>query len=77
MNKRLDVTSVREKQEKNPREQRLHFILIRVLLFLACIAVSVGIWLTVHYVEHLKNEEAGENAPIAYAVTQSSSACNL
>lgn len=45
-----------EKQETAPRNQRLRFIFLRVLLFLACVAVSVGIWLTVHYAEHLRSE---------------------
>ena len=67
MNKRLhDQKGKNEKQEKNPREQRLHFILLRVLLFLACVAVSVGIWLAVHYVEHLEEGEHEQNgAPSA------------
>jgi flagellar basal body-associated protein FliL len=66
MNKKLGVPSAQGKQEKNPREQRLHFILLRVLLFLACIAVSVGIWLAVHYVEHLKSEEPEAQSSISY-----------
>ena len=72
MNKRLGVTREREKHEKNPRDQRLHFILLRVLLFLACIAVSVGIWLAVHYAEHLEGQEPEVTQSISNLIDENS-----
>ena len=69
MNKRLRAENLQrsaEAQELDPKQQRLNFILLRVLLFLACIAVSVGIWLTVHYVEYLRTND-GQGAESAYS----------
>ncbi len=62
MNKRhhgINGKIATEKQESLPKKQRLHFVLLRILLFLACVAVSIGIWLTVHYAEYLKSEGDG------------------
>ena len=67
MNNRLHNTKIRnsaEKQEIDPKKQRLHFILLRILLFVVCIVVSVGIWLAVHYVEYLRASET-ETSPSA------------
>ena len=50
-----------EKKEISTQKQRLHFILLRVLLFVACVAVSVALWLTVQYAEYL--HEQGSELP--------------
>ena len=71
MNKKLRESRAERRSDKSeitPQKQRLHFILLRVFLLIACIAVSVGIWLAVHYVEHLKTQEQ-ENTLFAYVLT--------
>lgn len=71
MNKRLYDENV-ETQKGTPKSKRLRFVLLRVLLFLACVAVSVGIWLTVHYAEHLSEKDDGQSMFFA-SVTEGTS----
>lgn len=62
------------KNARDPKTQRLRFVLLHVLLFLACVIVSVGIWLTVHYLEYLNGEtpETREHESVCFSVLDGS-----